>query len=89
MGKSPMDYTKEEVARRGDEIYEREIRPKEEAKNRGKVAAIDIESGAYEIGEDELAAADLLRARHPDAPIWFVRIGYPALHRIGARLPSR
>jgi hypothetical protein len=78
-------YTSEETARRGDEIYEREVRARVEAGNRGKVVAIDIETGAYALGETALAAATRLRVRHPDAEIWFVRVGHRALHRIGVR----
>lgn len=38
-------YSKEEFARRGDEIYESVVRPQVEAGNRGKIVAIDIETG--------------------------------------------
>ena len=55
-------YSKEEFARRGDEIYESEIRPHVEAGNEGKFVAIDIETGAYEVDADELAASDRLLA---------------------------
>jgi hypothetical protein len=78
-------YTSEETARRGDEIYEREVRARVEAGNRGKVVAIDIETGAYALGETALAAAKRLRVQHPDAEIWFVRVGHRALHRIGTQ----
>jgi hypothetical protein len=76
-------YSKEEYARRGTEIYERDILPVVGAENRGRIVAIDIESGAYELADDTLNASDQLFARVPDAQIWFVRIGYPAVHRIG------
>ncbi len=33
-------YSKEEFARRGDEIYESQVRPKVEAGNHGKIVAI-------------------------------------------------
>ena len=79
-------YPKEEFARRGDAIYETDIRPKLTAKDVGKFAAIDIETGAYEIAADELRACDQLRARIPDAQIWMVRIGYRSVHRIGGRI---
>jgi hypothetical protein len=42
-------YRKEEFARRGDEIYERDLRPHVEAGNEGKFIVIDIETGGYEI----------------------------------------
>jgi hypothetical protein len=78
-------YSAEETARRGDGLYEREIRAKVEAGNQGKIVAIDIVTGAYTVDETALAAANRLRVQHPDAEIWFIRIGHPALHHIGGR----
>jgi hypothetical protein len=78
-------YSREEFARRGEELYARNIRAKVEAGNKGRIVAIDIESGEYEMGEDVLAATDRLLARLPDAQIWCVRVGHPAVHRIGGR----
>ena len=78
-------YAKEEFARRGDEIYETHVRPHLKAHDEGKFAAIDIESGRYEIEADELEACDKLSARIPDAQIWLVRIGSRYLHRFGGR----
>jgi len=45
-------YSKEEFARRGDEIYESQVRQQVEEGNHGKIVAIDIESGAFELAED-------------------------------------
>ena len=76
-------YSKEEFARRGDEIYNREIRPRLEAGNEGKFVVIDIETGAYEIDTDELAASDRLLARHPSAQAWLTRVGSRFARRVG------
>ncbi len=76
-------YSKEEFARRGDEIYESQVRLKVEAGNHGKIVAIDIETGAFDVGENSITASDRLLVHHPDAQIWFVRIGHRAVHRIG------
>lgn len=51
----------------------------------GRFAAIDIESGIYEIDADELKAGNRLRKRIPDAQIWMVRVGSRSVHRIGSR----
>lgn len=75
MAVSSPRYSKEEFARRGDELYEHNVRPHLEASSRGKFVVIDIETGDYEIDTDELAASDRLLARHPDAQIWLARIG--------------
>ena len=75
-------YSKEELARRGTKIYELQVRPQVEATNRGKIVAIDIETGAFEVADDVLTASDRLLARYPDAQAWILRIGYPAAHRL-------
>ena len=76
-------YSKEEFARRGDEIYERVLRPTLERENESRFVAIDIETGAYEIDADELAASDRLLDRVPNAQIWLRRIGSRYAHRFG------
>jgi hypothetical protein len=79
-------YSKEEFARRGDEIYETQIRQQiDEINDRGKIIAIDIETGAFELANDTMAATRQLYDRLPDAQPWVVRIGYRAVHRFGAR----
>jgi hypothetical protein len=83
MAVSQSRYSKDEFARRGDEIYERDIRPHVEANNAGKVVVIDLDTGAYEIDTDELVASDRLLARHPDAQIWLTRVGSRYARRFG------
>jgi hypothetical protein len=76
-------YSKDEMARRGDELYERLVAPTVTPQDLGKVVAIDVESGEFNIAEDVVPAADGLLDRKPTAQVWLVRIGYPALHRLG------
>jgi hypothetical protein len=78
-------YSKEEFAQRGDAIYENDVRPRLTTADDGKFVAIDIESGVYEVDEDELGAGNRLRARAPDAQIWIVRVGSRFVHRFGGR----
>jgi hypothetical protein len=78
-------YSKEEFARRGDEIYESQVRQQVEADNHGKIVAIDIETGDFEVDRSEIAACDRLEARRPDAQIWIVRIGSRHVRRFGGR----
>jgi hypothetical protein len=74
-------YSLEEHARRGEEMYQRQVRPLVEAGNHGKIVAIDIDSGAFEVDDDMITADTRLLARWPDAQIWYVRIGCPAVSR--------
>ena len=78
-------YSKEEFARRGDEIYDRDISPRVEPVDEGKFVLIDIETGEYEIDQDELAASDRLLARRPDAQMWTRRVGSRYARRFGPR----
>ena len=73
--KSQPRYSKEEFARRGDAIYENELRSALEPGNEGKFVAIDIETGTYEVDSNELAASHRLLTRVPNAQIWLRRIG--------------
>lgn len=81
-------YSKEEFARRGNEIYERDLKPRFTAEDDGKFVAIDIETGVYEIDVDEIAASDRLLARNPEAQIWFRLIGSRYTRRFGPRIKS-
>lgn len=76
-------YPKEEFARRGDEIFERDISPRLTQEDQGKFVLIDIESGDYEVDADEIAASDRLRARRPDAQPWLRRVGSRYVYRLG------
>jgi hypothetical protein len=78
-------YSKEEFARRGNEIYESQVRPQVEAGNHGKIAAIDIETGAFEVADTPITATDRLYERYPDAQPWVIRIGHRAVYRFGSR----
>jgi hypothetical protein len=79
-------YSKEEFARRGNEIYERDVQPHLGAQDDGKFVAIDIETGAYEIDVDEIAASDRLLARNAEARIWFRLIGSRHTRRFRPRM---
>jgi hypothetical protein len=78
-------YTKEEFARRGNEIYESHVRQQVEEGNHGKIVAIDIETGAFEVADDLVTAAKQLSARMPDTQTWFIRIGHSSVDHFGAR----
>lgn len=56
-------YSKEAFARRGDELYESQVRSQVEEGNHGKIVAIDLETGDFEVDASEIAACDRLEAR--------------------------
>jgi hypothetical protein len=78
-------YSKEEIARRGQELYEAGIRQQVEAGNEGRIVAIDIETGAFEVDDNVIPATNRLFEQYPDAQPWIVRIGHLAVYHFGTR----
>jgi hypothetical protein len=69
--------SREEVARRARQFYKNSIRQQVETnENIGKMVIIDFESGDYKVDETGLKAACKLSAKHPDSPLFGIRMGY-------------
>lgn len=84
----------EELWTRGDALYDSRIRPLVETDdNIGKIITIDIETGDYEITTRYFSheATDKLLAKHPDAELIQIRIGYPVVDTFGGirLMPSK
>ncbi len=76
----------EEIARLGDEIYERVVRAQVEPDHAGAYVAIDVESACWALAEDVRAASKGLRAQRPEAvDVWLLRVGHRTLHHMGGR----
>jgi hypothetical protein len=73
----------EEIARCGEAIYERDIRPKVESDHFGEFVIVDILTGEYEVARDDLTASHRMLARNPEAVMYGIRIGSTAAYRIG------
>lgn len=80
---APIDRSREETGRLGDEIYERDIRPEVEETHHGKIVAIDVDSRDYTIADTVITAAERLRERRPEARVWLMRVGHRALYHFG------
>jgi hypothetical protein len=79
--------SREEVARRAKQLYEDDIRQKVEIEeNIGKMIIIDIETGDYEIDETGLEASHILMAKHPNARLFGIRIGYSVAISFGGNM---
>jgi hypothetical protein len=77
-------YSKHEIVRLGKERYERNIRHRVEAQHKGKLLALDIQTGDYEIDVQAGPAVDRLKDRHPDAIVFVLRVGHPTAYKLGA-----
>lgn len=84
------EYTPEEIARRGREIYEQDIRPNLESIERldGAFLVVDITTGGYFIGKSDDEAFEKAEKKNQDGPFYLMRIGRATAHRIGAQISS-
>jgi len=77
------DSARLDLARRADAVYEKCVKPNVTPADEGKFVAIDVDSGAYEFGDDELTVIDRLEERHPRASMWLTRVGSRYAYRLG------
>ncbi len=75
----------DEVERRGQDLYDRHIKPALKPDDDGKFVAIDAESEDYEIDRDDFQATERLLQRRRDAQIWLMRVGRATAYHIGGR----
>lgn len=78
-------YSRDEIVRRGRDLYERRIRSRLEPDDEGKFVAVDVETGEFEIAADELTASKRVKARRPNAAICLLRVGHASAYRIGGK----
>ncbi len=75
--------TKDEIARRGREIYERDIRADVERDHDGEFLVVDVATGDYAVGKDDEEVFKHAEAKNPEGLFYLMRVGRPAAHRIG------
>ena len=73
-----------ERIRRADQIYETQLREKLEKDHKGEIVAIEIASGDFFLGENEIEAYEKAVKKHPGKTFVYKRIGYQATHFVGA-----
>ena len=72
----------EEAGSLGVRIYVADIEPNLRPQDTNKFVAIDLNSRAFELDEDDYTAVARLKARWPDADVWLERVGQPAAYQI-------
>lgn len=77
--------TPEEIAERGEALYEERFRLLVEAAHGGQFLILDIATGEYEIAPDDLTATKRLLRRCPQAVVYGLRIGASTAYRVGHR----
>lgn len=83
-------FTNQEIVQRGEEMYHQTIRSLVETEqNLGQIIVIDIETGDYEVAESGLLATQRAKAKHPDAALLGLRIGFDVVEGFGGFGPRR
>ena len=66
----------EEIARRGREIYEQNIRSEEfDREHDGEFLVLDTNTGNYAVGKDDDEAFDLMEQQNPEGLFYLMRVG--------------
>jgi hypothetical protein len=79
-------YSTDEIVERGKEIYENQLRNKLEPQNEGIFLIIDIETGEYEMDDDDVAASRRASRKRPGGARFGMRIGSETSGTIGHAL---
>jgi hypothetical protein len=79
---------KEEICRRGEEVFAFCVAPTLDRHGPSRFVAIDVLSEDFEIDLDKRAALTRLRKRHPDAQTWLRKTDTIVVSRIGFRAAS-
>jgi len=65
----------------GERIYHEKLKSMLEPDYKGKIVAIEIDSGDYFIGDTVVEAGLKAKEKYPDKIFQFIRIGYPAVYK--------
>lgn len=79
----------EEIARKGEEIYQRKFKTQYEPSANGKFLVIEIESEEGFLGETSAEALKKAQKKHPKKIFYIKKIGFPAAEVISSYLPPQ
>jgi len=65
----------------GERIYYEKLKPILEPKYKGKIVAIEVDSGDYFIGDFVVETGDKAKQNYPDKIFHFMRVGYRSLRK--------
>ena len=77
------------LVRKAKALYGRLYRKRLEKNEKGKIVAIEVESGDIFLGQTVMDAALKAKAKYPDKVFYFERVGYPAVHSLKGFVPAR
>ena len=79
--KKPKDFDTEIFAEKAEQIYNKRYKKEFEKLYKGKIVAIEPESGDYFIGDSKMEVAMKGKVKYPDRFFYFLRIGYKGVYK--------
>ena len=74
---------KDEIRRRGEQVFARRVAPTLRAPTPSRFVAIDVVSGDFVIADDEREAVRRLKARRTDAQTWLRKTDTNVVRSVG------
>lgn len=81
--------TPEQVAERGQRLYEEKLKANLEPTEKGQFVAIEVESGEYFIADTLLEVLQMAKEKHPTKLFHTIRIGYGGVFKMGSYTGKR
>lgn len=75
--------TPDQVAAKGEEIYQEKLKTMLEPSNNGKFVAIEVVSGEHFVGSTILEAVALARKKYPNRLLHTIKVGYEGVYKLG------
>jgi len=76
--------TKYQIVEHGQRIYDEHLRSQMERDHMGKFLVVDVLTGDFELGDEDIDASLRILQRRPEALLFGLRIGEEAAYRFGA-----
>ena len=75
------------LSQKGLRIYRKKYGNKFEKSQKGKIVAIEVDSGDVFVGHSAIEAGLKAKSKYPKKLFYFKRVGYPAVHSLKGFVP--
>lgn len=77
------------LAKKGRNLYRRLYQKRLEKTEKGRIVAIEVESGDAFLGYTTIDAGLKAKEKYPHKTFYFKRVGYPAVHSLKGIVPVK
>ena len=81
---NPNGLTPEQIAEKGQKIYNEKLKTTLEASSQGKFVAIDVETGEYFISDTLIGALQEAKSKYPNKLFHTIKIGSEGVFKMGS-----